>query len=155
MIYTAKKFDHLEGLAGFSDEMIKNHLALYEGYVTNTNKLLELLEASEPGTPTSSELRRRFGWEWSGMRLHELYFKNLTKDLTDITEGGNFEKSINTNFGSKEAFLEKFKTIGTTRGIGWVSLARDKKNDKLFIVWIGEHDMGQLAGCDILLIMDV
>ncbi len=155
MNYIAKTFDHLEGLAGFSDTMIKNHLTLYAGYVTNVNKLSELLKVSEPGTPTSNELRRRFGWEWSGMRLHELYFKNLTKDLNSITTGGDFEKSLAEHFGSVDRFLTEWKALGLTRGIGWVALVRDGKTGNLFNVWVGEHDMGHLAGADILLIMDV
>ncbi len=155
MSYIAKKFDHLTGLAGFSDTMITNHLSLYEGYVANTNKLSELLQVAEPASPSANELRRRFGWEFSGMRLHELYFKNLTKDLTSITPGGELEKKLCENFGSVEKFISEWKSLGLTRGIGWVALVRDKKADKLFTVWFGEHDMGALAGTDILLVMDV
>jgi Fe-Mn family superoxide dismutase len=155
MTYTATKFDHLIGLAGMSTEMIQNHLTLYEGYVANVNKISELLKVAEPGSPTSNELRRRFGWEWSGMRLHELYFKNLTKDLDTITAGGELEKALIENFGSYESWLSEWKALGLTRGIGWVALVRDTVTGKLFNIWIGEHDMGQLAGTDVLLIMDV
>ena len=41
------------------------------------------------------------------------------------------------------------------RGIGWVILAYDKDSDKLFNVWINEHDVGHLAGAVPLLVMDV
>jgi superoxide dismutase, Fe-Mn family len=155
MTYNATQFDHLLGLAGFSDEMVKNHLTLYEGYVTNTNKLLELLEVAEPGSPTANELRRRFGWEWSGMRLHELYFKNLTKDLTSVTAGGEFEKELHHHFASTENFLNVWKAMGLTRGIGWVALVRDRRTEHLHVIWIGEHDLGNLPGADVLLVMDV
>ena len=153
--YNATKFDHLIGLAGMSTEMIENHLTLYEGYVTNVNKVSELLKVAEPNSPQANELRRRFGWEWSGMRLHELYFKNLTKDLDTITSGGGLENAIIDNFGSYESWLAEWKSLGLTRGIGWVALVRDTTTGALFNIWIGEHDMGQLAGTDILLIMDV
>jgi Fe-Mn family superoxide dismutase len=153
--YSATKFDHLIGLAGMSTEMVQNHLTLYEGYVNNVNKIDELLKVAEPGSPQANELRRRFGWEWSGMRLHELYFKNLTKDLDTITSGGALEKSIIENFGSFESWISEWKALGLTRGIGWVALVRDTISGRLFNIWIGEHDMGQLAGTDILLIMDV
>ena len=43
MIYEAKNFDNLIGLKGFSDNLLNNHFKLYQGYVTHTNKVLELL----------------------------------------------------------------------------------------------------------------
>ena len=84
MSYTAKDFSFLLGMKGFSDTLLKNHFTLYQGYVTNTNKLMELLTAllkdGKQGTPEFAELKRRFGWEFNGMRLHELYFENLGGD---------------------------------------------------------------------------
>ena len=38
--YKAKKFQ-LSGLKGISDETLKMHFGLYEGYVKNTNLLVE------------------------------------------------------------------------------------------------------------------
>ena len=68
-MYTAKDFSQLLGMEGLSDALLTNHFTLYQGYVTNTNKLSELLATQEAGTPEHAELRRRFGWEWNGMRL--------------------------------------------------------------------------------------
>jgi Fe-Mn family superoxide dismutase len=68
-MYQPKNFQHLLGIAGMSDQLLTNHFALYEGYVKNVNALLELLKAKEAGTPEYAELKRRFGWEWNGMRL--------------------------------------------------------------------------------------
>ena len=45
MSYTAKDFSYLLGMKGFSDTLLKNHFTLYQGYVTNTNKVLDLLAA--------------------------------------------------------------------------------------------------------------
>src|SRR3990167_7825490 len=91
MTYTAQNFDHLLGLKGFSDQLLQNHFKLYQGYVTNTNKLLEAFAAMEKegktGTPEYAELKRRFGWEFNGMRLHELYFGNMKKEDHAV---GNF-----------------------------------------------------------------
>ena len=87
MNYEAKNFEHLFGLAGFSDELLKNHFTLYGGYVTNTNKVYEALKTTEVGTPQWSELKRRFGWEWNGMRLHELYFENMKLDGSSLGDG--------------------------------------------------------------------
>ena len=43
MPYVAKDFASLIGMPGFSDTLLKNHFTLYQGYVTNTNKVMELL----------------------------------------------------------------------------------------------------------------
>jgi Fe-Mn family superoxide dismutase len=41
------------------------------------------------------------------------------------------------------------------RGIGWAILYYDPKGDRFFNCWVNEHDMGHLAGCKPLLVMDV
>src|SRR4030042_6524889 len=43
MNYTPKDYSKLLGLAGFSETLLKNHFTLYQGYVTNTNKVLDIL----------------------------------------------------------------------------------------------------------------
>ncbi len=153
-IYTAKKFQHLLGLAGFSDTLLTNHFTLYEGYVKNTNLLITLLETKEIGTPEYNELQRRLGWEWNGMRLHELYFENMTTETVKRTET-SIEKKITETYGSFEAWQKSFIGVGSMRGIGWVVLYQDPTNNELFTTWINEHDLGHLAGCTPLLVMDV
>src|SRR3989344_3409762 len=90
MKYEAKNYEHLLGLSGFSDQLMKNHLTLYSGYVANFNKLNDILIAMEKegkhGAPEVAELNRRFGWEYNGMRLHEYYFENLTKESAAIAQ---------------------------------------------------------------------
>ncbi|NCU41923.1 MAG: superoxide dismutase [Candidatus Moranbacteria bacterium] len=153
-MYEAKNYEHLLGLKGFSDGLLQNHFGLYEGYVKNTNLLLERLKSLSLGTPEYSETQRRFGWEWNGMRLHELYFGNLTKESTGNIEEKLLEK-IQKSFGSLEDFKKNFVGVGSMRGIGWVALVYDEKVDALFNVWINEHDGGHLVGLTPLLIMDV
>ena len=41
MTYAPKDFNRLLGMEGFSETLLKNHFTLYQGYVTNTNKLME------------------------------------------------------------------------------------------------------------------
>src|SRR5574341_2220681 len=81
MAYEAKNYDKLLGMEGFSDQLLKNHFTLYQGYVTNTNKLLETLppmvKEGKTAAPEYAELKRRLGWAFTGMRLHEYYFGNL------------------------------------------------------------------------------
>ena len=89
------------------------------------------------------------------MRLHELYFGNMTKGGSAFDKKSTLAKKIDEDFGSFEAWEKDFKATGMMRGIGWVILYCDKKTERLFNVWINEHDAGHLSGCIPLLIMDV
>jgi Fe-Mn family superoxide dismutase len=122
--------------------------------VKNTNTLIELLSTKEIGTPEYSELQRRFGWEWNGMRLHELYFGNMSKTQTNLSEGP-LKDTIEKTFGSIENWQKNFLAVGAMRGIGWVVLSRDIETGGLFNIWVNEHDGGHLAGTNPLLVMDV
>lgn len=154
-MYEAKNFEELLGTEGFSDVLLRNHFTLYEGYVSNTNKVHEILKTAEVGTPAYNELRRRFGWEWDGMRLHELYFSNMIKGGSVLDDKGALAQKIAEDFGSLEAWEKDFRATGAMRGIGWVILAHDVESNHLFNVWVNEHDAGHLAGAKLLLVMDV
>lgn len=156
-MYTAENFEHLLGLPGMSDALLKNHFTLYEGYVKNTNTLIETLRGSKyaPGTPEYNELTRRFGWEWNGMRLHELYFGNMTKASEPLSSESEISKLLAGAWGSIEAWRKDFVGIGGMRGIGWTILALDPRRGTPFQVWVNEHDVGHLAGAVPLLVMDV
>ncbi len=158
MAYTAKDFSNLVGMEGFSETLLKNHFTLYQGYVTNTNKLMDSLAAmlrdGKVGTPEYSELKRRMGFEFNGMRLHEYYFDNLGgKGVLD--KSGKLGRKLAEDFGSYDDWEGDFKGTGKMRGIGWAILYQDNVTGKLLNQWINEHETGQLAGCIPLLVMDV
>lgn len=159
MSYQAKNYDYLLGTPGFSDELLKNHFTLYQGYVKNVNTLLqelgETLKAGKTGTPSYAELKRRFGWEFNGMRLHELYFGNLTPKSAALPDNAKLLREIARLYGSYENWEKDFKAVGAMRGIGWAILYYDPEKDQLFNVWVNEHDMGHLAGCKPLLVLDI
>jgi superoxide dismutase, Fe-Mn family len=158
MPYTAKEYSKLIGMKGFSETLLKNHFTLYQGYVTNTNKVWDALQAmlkdGKTATPEYAELKRRFGWEFNGMRLHELYFENLGGNGA-LNQSGKLAKLLPGAYGSVEAWEKDFRATGAMRGIGWVVLYQDDTNGWLFNQWISEHDGGHPAGCRPILIMDV
>ena len=159
MPYEAKNYDHLLGTPGFSDQLLKNHFTLYQGYVNNFNKLNDILVALERdgklGTPEYAELNRRFGWEFNGMRLHELYFGNMAKSGSLLDADGALASAIIKEFGSYDFWQKDFVSMGAMRGIGWTILYYDAEAERLFNVWINEHDVGHFAGCKPLLVLDV
>ena len=153
-MYEAKKFDHLLGLEGLSDGLLQSHFGLYEGYVKNTNLVLDELKKVEAPAPEFAELKRRFGWEFDGMRMHELYFGNLMKGGSKISEAPELEAQMKKDFGSSEDWEKDFRATLSMRGIGWAVLYFDVEAGRLFNAWIGEHDGGHLATCVPLLVVD-
>lgn len=153
-MFSIQDYSDLIGIDGLSERLLKNHFKLYEGYVKNTNHLIEYL-SKEDDEVRFAELKRRFGWEFDGMRLHELFFNNLSKDQIELDISKSLHNHISSQFGSVDKWHDDFIATGMIRGIGWVILYYDKLNDKLFNCWIGEHDEGHLAGCEPILVMDV
>ena len=155
---TAKDYSKLIGLPGFSDTLLKNHFTLYQGYVTNTNKVLDILGLmaadGKTATPEFAELKRRLGWEFNGMRLHEYYFENLG-GKAPLDPAGKLGRKILEQFGDVESWEKDFRATGAMRGIGWVVLYEDPSNGRLINFWVNEHDVSHPAGCQPLLIMDV
>ncbi|MBM3148942.1 MAG: superoxide dismutase [Chloroflexi bacterium] len=158
MAYEAKDYSKLLGMEGFSETLLNNHFTLYKGYVTNTNKvtdtLVAMLKEGKAGTPEYAELKRRFGWEFNGMRLHEYYFENLGGKAA-LDKSGKLGKKLAESFGSYEDWEKDFKATGTMRGIGWTILYQDNLGGKLFNQWVNEHDVGHPAGCVPVLVLDV
>lgn len=158
MAYEAKDYSKLLGMEGFSDTLLNNHFTLYKGYVTNTNKVMDTLAAmlkdGKTGTPEFAELKRRLGWEFNGMRLHEYYFENLGGKKA-LDTAGKLSKKMAQDCGSYESWLQDFKGTAAMRGIGWAILYQDNVSGKLFNQWINEHDAGHPSGCVPILILDV
>lgn len=158
-VYTAKKWD-LSGLQGISDETLQIHFGLYEGYVKNTNTLNErLTEMRSAGKnsgadPAFAEVARRLGWEFSGMRLHEYYFDNLTKNAGDIGPG-KLHDALGASYGSVDAWKKDFAAIGAMRGIGWAIAYQDTTNGDIHNTWVGDHNLNNLPGLEPIVVMDL
>ena len=159
MSYQPKNYENLIGIKGFSEQLLRDHFTLYNGYVANFNKLNDILVTIEKdgkfGTPEYAELNRRFGWEFNGMRLHEYYFGNLTREFKELDRDSVLRVAIEKEWGSFEMWEKDFRVMAAMRGIGWIILYHDKQADRLFNVWVNEHDVGHFAGATPLLVMDV
>ncbi len=156
--FTPKTFNIAE-LKGISKQTIADHIKLYEGYVKNTNLILEKIEElsqnSEKNAYALAEVQRRFGFEYDGMRNHEIYFESLSNGAKEISKDGELYKSIEYVWGSYDKWLARFKAIAMSRGIGWAILYYDKKEKFLMNAYVQDHEMGQLAGCTPILALDM
>lgn len=150
-MYEVKDFSHLLGLAGFSDTMLTNHMTLYRGYVDNANKMFAQLDKDNEDM-VYMELKRRLGWEINGVKMHELYFENMTKEKTEPSD--TLKAVIENNFGSMENWEAATRRNGMTRGIGWVVLVQDNDTGEVFNSWVGEHNVGNILNSKVLLVMD-
>lgn len=156
--FTPKTFN-IATLKGISDKTVQDHIKLYEGYVKNTNLILqkieELAQDSEKNAYALAEVQRRFGFEYDGMRNHEIYFDSLSNGAKEISKDGELFKSIESVWGSFDAWLARFKAIAMSRGVGWAILYLDKKENFLMNAYVEDHQMGQLAGCTPILCLDM
>lgn len=159
MTYEEQKFN-LPELAGISTKQLDVHLGLYAGYVKHTNLLREQIHELETMDKEKyayaiGELRRRLGFEFDGMRMHEYYFSQFEGGENAAQETSPLQTALAAKYADKKGFLEHFTTIGKTRGIGWTILYYDVKGKTPHVAWIGDHELGQLAGLPIILAMDM
>jgi|SRR5581483_2620402 len=155
--FEERKFNIPE-LKGIPKKTIEEHLKLYAGYVKNTNLILqkieELSQDSGKNAYALGEIQRRFGFEYDGMRNHEVYFDSLS-GAKGLSENSPLKKAIAEEWGSFDAWLNRFKAIALTRGVGWAILYYDPKGLCLLNAFIEDHQLGQLVGCVPVLALDM
>ena len=143
-----------KGLIGISDEQIQDHWNLYKGYVTQVNMLALELSKGTSDSLCFADRRRRYGFEYNGMVLHEYYFGNLKAGENELT-GGDLFSALKQSFGSYENWKKDFECAGKTRGIGWAILYADSTTGILTNHFITEHQNGNVAGFTPILVLDV
>ena len=159
MNYAARTFN-LPELKGLSKKQMDVHLALYEGYVKHTNLILSKIESlrqedAENNAFLMAELRRRFGFEFDGMRMHEYYFEQFESGaLRPQNEGPLMDEAVE-RYGTWDTFIAHVKEVCGTRGIGWTVVYYDPSGRTLHTAWINDHEVGQLAGLPIILAIDM
>jgi Fe-Mn family superoxide dismutase len=156
--YTVREELKPSGLNGISDEQINDHWKLYSAYVTQSNNLTQQLAdmraAGEGSSPAYMDRRRRFGFEYNGMVLHEFYFGNL-KAGQSVDAASQFVAAVSEQWGSFEAWQEDFANTGKTRGIGWAICYADPVTGKLDNHFVQLHEEGNIASFQPIVVMDV
>ncbi len=155
--YQEKQFNIPE-LKGISNRNIEEHLKLYSGYVKNTNNILEkVTELSgdlEGNAYALTEMQRRFSFEFNGMRNHEYFFSAFEDGPAELSDD-KLKSAIEKEWGSFEKWLELFKSIAKTRGVGWAILYYDHISGQLVNGWVDEQHLGHLNGLKPVLCLDM
>jgi Fe-Mn family superoxide dismutase len=156
--FAEQKFN-INELTGISKTNIEEHLKLYAGYVKHANLILEKISSLSENIADNgfliTELQRRFSFEFNGIRNHEIFFSALSDSAQPITVESSLYQKICAEWGSFEKWLELFKQIAKTRGIGWAVLYYDKQSDRLLNGWIDEQHLGQLNSAVPVLMIDM
>jgi len=156
-LYAAKEFPAFANGTTFSFGAASLHLKLYQGYVKNVNALQqrfkELEDEGKADAAEYAELKRRFGWEFNGMRLHELYFAQF--GAAPLGASSDLRQALAAQYGTFEAWQKAYLALTQARGIGWVALVYDRPARRFHNVWINEHDGGVPAGTEVLLVTDL
>lgn len=157
MEFTAKTFQ-IPALKGISAKTIEEHLKLYAGYVKHANLILKEV-ARDAKTPeetyTMAETFRRFGFEFGGIRNHEVYFGSLEGGAVAPNPESALAKHLAAQAGSFEAWLAGFKKVAMVRGPGWAMLVYDPASDALLCSWVDEQHLGHLPGTTTVLALDM
>ena len=106
--FTPKTFT-IPALTGISAKTIEEHLKLYAGYVKHANlileKVVEYKKDAERNAYALGEIMRRFGFEYNGIRNHEIYFSSLEGGATELGASSALKEAITAEWGSFDAWL--------------------------------------------------
>lgn len=157
--YEERKFEIPAELKGISQKTMEEHLKLYSGYVKNSNlildKIAEYMADSEKNAYVLGELQRRFAFEFDGMRNHEYYFASFEGGPKSLSADSPLKAQIEKQAPSFDIWLQGYKAIALTRGIGWAIMGWDKATGQLTHSWVDEQHLGHLTGLQPVLMLDM
>lgn len=153
----AKKYNFY-GVYGLSENQLRQHEKLYEGYVTKLNQVRKILSEVNNYEDSNSifskmrSLKLAESYSLNSIKLHELYFENI------IGAGNRFYKPIIDcileNYGSVDNFFKRFISVGMAMR-GWAVLVWDPLDEALHIIGQDAHDEGSTITTIPLLVLDV
>lgn len=153
----AKEYD-FSTVKGITSKQLQQHYKLYQGYVTKLNEIWSipnnLKEFNDSNTTYSRMRSLKLGETFAldGVKLHQLYFENITGGFNKITD--DIVNMIKRDFESYENFMRYFKNVGLSVR-GWTILAVDPLDSKLHVFGADAHDVGAVWNAFPILVMDV
>lgn len=158
--FTPKEVQPLKykSVPGISErQLAEHHDVLYAGYVKKYNEIMEELSSVDLSTTnaTYSQLRELMvekSFALNGIKLHELYFANLTDTPQPVD--GKVKDILARQWGSYEAWQDRFAALGLASR-GWVVLAYDYALGRFDNYILDAHNQGSIIDTEIALVMDV
>lgn len=154
--YQPRNFS-FSGIKAIEPEMLEQHINLYKGYVTNVNKaqgaMADMLAAGKADTTEFSETRRRLGFEYAGVRLHEFYFEMIRREGSAVD--AKLKTEVSKVWGSWDNWIADITRTAMMRGIGWAILYRDNMTGGLQNFWISDHENGHPPGFSPIFVLDI
>jgi len=153
------QFNYTDDIKVVNKEQFEAHIRLYEGYVTNINKVDDILQQGDAQREQSNttfsyyrELKRGETFALNGVILHELYFENIGGDTPEPDQRA--KEMLELEFGSLQNWQEDF--IATAKASrGWAVLCYDQRSDRLRNISLDAHDFGNIAYSAPILILDM
>jgi len=148
------KYQELKGLS--KKQLAEHHDILYAGYVKKINEIRKKAAEADKENVNGTyaelrELKIEETFAYNAVKLHEGYFDNLGG--AGQAEG-EILKMLERDFGSFENWQKEFKACGMGAR-GWVVLAYDMEEQRLYNFVCDVHNQGGVWGCVPLLILDV
>src|SRR5579862_9618486 len=144
---------------GISAKTHEEHLKLWQGYANKTNQIRNLLAELDTDPAAANQiyssvraLKANYAFALGGYKNHNVYFETLGG--SGGPANGGVAGLINEAYGSFEAWAADWKATGIGAR-GWVHLAYDHDEGRLFNFLGDGQDTFPQWGCTLILAMDV
>ena len=128
----------------------------HQAYVNNFNAALDKYHDAEEKNDVAAMLtiEASISFNGGGHLNHSLFWESLSPDKKTISP--ELQKGIEKDFGSMDAFKEKFIALAIgVQGSGWVWLGYSKMQDQLRVITTKNHGTISSMGLSGLMILDV
>jgi hypothetical protein len=86
---------------------------------------------------------RQFAFEYNGVVLHELFFEALQgPGAPTLAADGVVAEAADISFGGVDKWQRDVAKRAGTRGVGLVLCVRDPQANRIFDVWVDQHQLG-------------
>lgn len=152
-------FTYNDSITVINKDQFDAHIRLYEGYVTNINKIdAEYQSGNDQKSLANTtfsyyrELKRGETFALNGVILHELYFENIGGN--EAAPDQSIINKIEKNFGGLQNWQADF--IATAKASrGWAVLSYDQRSEQYRNISLDAHDLGIIAYSAPVLVLDM
>lgn len=158
MDFLQPKAYNFDTIVGMSYSQLNQHYTLYTRYVDTTNKIAlnidndKLYENCNSNFSNLRNVQIALSFNLDGVKLHELYFENMTGLNTNIN--GPIHEIIKQNFGTYENFLDKFKCIAMSMR-GWAIFCYDSFTNSYYLYGQDSHNTQVVVNTYPIIVLDV